>query len=49
MATVTKPIALDESLNTTELAPRNVADVLAEELAKISGAISHIALPTTYD
>lgn len=49
MATVTKPIALDESLNTTELTPRNVADVLAEELAKISGAISHIALPTTYD
>ena len=37
MATVTKPIALDESLNTTEQTPRNVADVLAQELARIAG------------
>ena len=36
MATVTKPIALDESINTTEQTPRNIADVLAEELARIA-------------
>lgn len=40
MATVTKPIALDESFNTTELTPRNTADVLAQELANIASAIS---------
>ena len=40
MATVTKPIALDESINTTEQTPRNIADVLAEELAGIAGAIT---------
>jgi hypothetical protein len=39
MATVTKPIALDESLNTTETPSRNVADVLAEELQNIASAI----------
>lgn len=39
MATVTKPIALDESINTTEVTPRNVADVLAQELANIASAI----------
>ena len=39
MATVTKPIALDESLNTTETPSRNVADVLAEELQNIAQAI----------
>lgn len=33
MAEVTKPIALDESFNTTESTPRNIADVLAEGLA----------------
>ena len=32
MSEVTKPIALDESLNTTESTPRNIADVLADEL-----------------
>ena len=37
MATVTKPIALDESLNTTEQTPRNLADVLAQELSRIAG------------
>lgn len=37
MATVTKPIALDESFNTTELTPRNIADVLAQELSRITG------------
>lgn len=40
MATVTKPIALDESINTTENPSRNIADVLAEELAGIAGAIT---------
>ena len=39
MALVTKPPALDESINTTELSPRNVADVLAQELANIASAI----------
>lgn len=39
MALVTKPPALDESINTTELTPRNVADVLAQELANIASAI----------
>lgn len=39
MATVTKPLALDESINTTEQTPRNVADVLAEELQNIASAI----------
>lgn len=37
MATVTKPIALNESFNTTELTPRNIADVLAQELSRITG------------
>lgn len=46
MATVTKPIALDESLNTTELSSRNVADVLAQELQAVAGAIGGIAIPS---
>ena len=46
MATVTKPIALDESLNTTELSSRNVADVLAQELQAVVGAIGGIAIPS---
>ena len=37
MATVTKPIALDESFKTTEVTPRNIADVLAEGLSHITG------------
>lgn len=40
MATVTKPIALDESMNTTESPSRNVADVLAQELSGIASAIT---------
>ena len=40
MALVTKPPVLDESVNTTELSPRNIADVLAQELAGIASAIS---------
>lgn len=35
---VTKPIALDESFNTTEETPRNIADVLAEGLNDIANA-----------
>ena len=37
MATVTKPIALNESFVSTELTPRTVADILAEELPRITG------------
>lgn len=40
MAVQYDPIAKDESLNTTELSPRNVADVLAQELAGIASAIT---------
>lgn len=39
MAVQFDPIAKDESLNTTELTSRNVADVLAQELANIASAI----------
>ena len=40
MALITKPPVLDESVQTTELSPRNIADVLAQELAGIASAIS---------
>lgn len=40
MATVTKPLALNESLNSTENTPRNIADVLADELDGIKQAIN---------
>ena len=40
MATVTKPMALDESFNTTENTSRNVADVLAEGLSDIADAVT---------
>lgn len=40
MATVTKPMALDESMNTTESTSRNIADVLAQELSGIASAIT---------
>ena len=49
MATVTEPIALDKSLNTTEVSPRNLADVLAEGIGDLVSAISQIAPQTTYD
>ena len=49
MATVTKPIALDESLNTTELSSRNVADVLAQELSAVATAIGGITHPDAED
>lgn len=37
MATLKEPFALDRSLNTTEVTPRNIADVLAEGLSHITG------------
>lgn len=40
MALVTKPPVLDDSVNTTESPSRNIADVLAQELAGIALAIS---------
>ena len=40
MAAITKPMALDESFNTTETTSRNVADVLAEGLDSIAESIS---------
>lgn len=40
MAVQFDPIAKDESLNTTEQATRNIADVLAQELSGIATAIS---------
>lgn len=36
---VVSPIALDKSINTTEPTPRNIADVLAQQLAAIKTAI----------
>ena len=39
MAVQFDPIAKDESLNTTELITRNIADVLAQELSNIATAI----------
>lgn len=36
---VVSPIALDRSINTTEQTPRNIADVLAQQLAAIKTAI----------
>jgi len=49
MATVTKPMALDESLNTTETNPRNIADVLAEELGRIVDVVKPDAEDVDYD
>jgi hypothetical protein len=39
MATVTKPLVLDETLKTSGQTPKKVADVLAEELRRIASAI----------
>lgn len=49
MAQVTKPIALDESFNTTEQTSRNIADVLAEEIGNLVSVVSRIAPQTVYD
>ena len=49
MAEITKPIALDESFNTTEGSPRNVADVLAQGIGDLVTVVSRISHQTTYD
>lgn len=48
MAVQFDPIVKDESFNTTELAPRNVADVLAQELANIATAIGSGVVGNAY-
>lgn len=48
MAKVTKPMALDRSINTTEQSPRNIADVLAQELANIATAIGSGVVGNAY-
>ena len=48
MAVQFDPIAKDESLNTTELSPRNIADVLAQELSGIASAISSPSSVASY-
>ena len=49
MAEITKPIALDESFNTTEGSPRNLADVLAQGIGDLVTVVSRISHQTTYD
>lgn len=49
MAEITKPIALDESFNTTEGSPRNVADVLAQGIGDLVTVVSRISHQTVYD
>ena len=49
MAEITKPIALDESFNTTEGSPRNIADVLAQGIGDLVTVVSRISHQTTYD
>lgn len=49
MAEITKPIALNESFNTTEGSPRNVADVLAQGIGDLVTVVSRISHQTTYD
>ena len=48
MAVHFDPIAKDESLNTTELTTRNIADVLAQELSGIASAISSPSSVASY-
>lgn len=49
MAEITKPIALDESFNTTEGSTRNIADVLAQGIGDLVTVVSRISHQTTYD
>lgn len=49
MAEITKPMALDESLNTTESSPRNIADVLAQGIGNLVTVVSRISQQTVYD
>ena len=49
MATVTKPMALDETFNTTETTPRNQADVLAAIEEAIRQSLGRTAADVSYD
>lgn len=49
MATITKPMALDESFKTTETTPRNIADVLAEMGEAIAQGMGRHANEVSYD
>ena len=49
MAEITKPIALDETFNTTEGTSRNIADVLAQGIGDLVTVVSRISHQTTYD
>lgn len=49
MATITKPMALDESFNTTESTPRNQADVLAGIEEAIRQGFGQVASAVEYD
>lgn len=49
MAEITKPIALNESFNTTEGSPRNLADVLAQGIGDLVTVVSRISHQTVYD
>ncbi len=49
MATISKPPALDRSLNTTETPSRNIADVLAQGLAAVVGAMPATELANLSD
>lgn len=39
MSTVTKPLVLNETLNTSGQTPKNITDVLVEKLTEIASAI----------
>lgn len=49
MAEIMKPPALDESLNTTEVQSRNVADVLAQELQNLASSVKPSADEIDFD
>ena len=49
MATITKPMALDESFNTTESTPRNQADVLVGIEQAIVRGFGQVANAVSYD
>ena len=49
MSTVTKPMALDETFNTTESTPRNQADVLAGIQQAIREGFGQVAYAVEYD
>ena len=49
MSTITKPMALDESFNTTETTPRNIADVLAGIEDALSQGMGRQANEVSYD